>query len=1089
MHIPCQRPFALLVLVAILSTLNLSSGFAQCNCDHLISQEVVYINGADNYSFQPGDTVCLQAGIKPELWIINVKGTAEAPITFINCGGQLVLQQPNQHSYVLKISDSEHIRFTGTGDPAFEYGVRIIGEGLPGSGSGVELTDIYNAIELDHLEVSNTEFAGIWAKELPFNCDLHRGNFTLNDLKIHHNKFYDIGTEAVYITRENAPYTSASMSCGDSLTIYPYGMKGTRIFNNHIERTGWDAMEVHGAFEDCEIYGNTIIDYGLAGDPGQQKGILMGDGTTGKCYNNVLKNGAGDGIVLNGWKTNTVFNNIIENTGRIGILCRQRSVPTDTGAYEILNNTIVNTGFDGVMINSSITRNFVLNNIIVNPSNLEFITLGPGVNATTAGNYLDMDINNVQFVDPENSDYNLLPFSPLINQGVDVSPYGLSFDLNNQSSPAGPAYDIGAYEFQDVPLPPLPPQVLGPPAFNAQSPNSVQPYDGLFRYGSNVGFYPGWTDEQLADIAAGNPDVGQLGLGAKSFRPSLPEHLVEQFGYKVRLHTFEHYQQLGMDDHTLFIGFPADSNGHRDPNSYCDDGAQSWLFDNMYESIWDNGQGGTPVNENNYFAHYVYKIVYLYKDYVKFWQVVNEPDFDGGGAGWFPPASEDSSFADVNWWDNDPDPCVLGNMKAPVEHYIRMLRITYEIVKALAPDDYVVLGGIAYGSFLDAILRNTDNPGPFNPEGIGAAGSVDPQLYPYTGGAYFDVVTFHLYPQFSSTVRYFTTTEFVYHRHSDAAVAAIDTMKAELEQVLLSRGYDDITYPKKHFSITEINIPRKAFPYEDPGSAGENYIGGDEVQRNFVIKAFVQAQISGLLQLYLYNLADDATFEEATTGFELMGTYKPLGTPYQAEINSSGIAFRTVATELFGYRYSPLQTAAMQLPQGVKGAAFQGGDGSFKYVLWAETQFDESEFAQAVYAFPPSFGYNTYGLRYKAWDYGFNPWTGLMQADSVLLGGAPIFLEPHDGSFFPIELLKFEASPQGSQVALRWSTAWERDNDYFTVERSPDGQHFSALFDLSSQGDSQTPQYYEAVDPAPLQGSSYYRLKQTDLNGAFTYSS
>lgn len=1086
MHILCPKPWYIFTLLGFILTLNPHNAYSQCNCDHTINPNTVYINGNDpDFQFAPGDIVCLQGGNKAELWILNVHGTPEKPIIFRNCSGQLTIQQPNTHSYVLKISDSDHLRITGTGNPSHEYGIKIVGEGVVGSGSGIVLEGVYTNIELDHIEISNNEFAGIWAKEMDFSCEFNRDNFTLENLRIHDNYFHDIGAEAIYIIRERAPFSSTWLNC-DTITVRPYGMKGTRIFNNIIERTGWDAMEVHAAYEDCEIYGNIISNYGLAGDPGQQKGIFLGDGTSGKCYNNILSNGAGDGIVAAGWSDNLIFNNIIDQTGRRGIYCHDRH-ETNPGTYAILNNTIINTGFDGIELNSKFTENFIFNNIIINPSNIEFITLGSEVSANIEGNYLDMNIENVRFEDISSSNYQLADDSPLINQGVDVSAYGVDFDLTNEG-PSGISRDIGAYEFRGIPATPVSPIHPMPPSYNAQSSGSIIPYSGLFRYGSNAGFYPGWTDEQLADIAAGNSSLGIDGFGARTFRPSLPEHLVEKFGYKVRINTFEHYQSLGMDDHTLFIGFPADSNGHRDPNTYCDAGGQSWLFDNLYAPIWDNGEGGTPVNEDNYYAHYVWKLVYLYKDYVKFWQIINEPDFDGGGSGWFPPASEDPTFADVNWWDQDPDPCVLGNMRAPVQHYIRMLRISYEVIKSLAPEDYVVLGGIAYESFLDAILRNTDNPGAYNPEGIGEAGSVDESLYPHRGGAYFDVVTYHLYPQFANTVRYFTTTNFVYQRHSDAAVDAISKMKDDLQKVLHTRGFDGITYPEKHFSITEINIPRKSFPYTDPGSAGENFIGGDEVQRNFIIKAFVQAQINDLKQMYIYNLADDATFEEAANGFDLMGMYKKLAGPYSQEMNSSGVAFKTISSQLFGYRYDPTRTSALNLPDSIGGGAFINDAGIYKYVLWARTKYDQSEFTEAVFSFPDSFDYDEYGLIAYPWDHTINPNASIISQDNIILGGAPQFFEKSNGSTLPIELLKFEANVIQERVQLLWTTAWERSNNFFLVENSTNGYDFKAIGQIYSKGDSEQIQHYETYDHSPKLGHNYYRLKQIDLNGQFSYS-
>ena len=153
----------------------------------------------------------------------------------------------------------------------------------------------------------------------------------------------------------------------------------------------------------------------------------------------------------------------------------------------------------------------------------------------------------------------------------------------------------------------------------------VPPYYGEFGYGVNLDYYPNWegTDTLLANIAAGNPASGVVGAGVKSLRVALPEWFMNFFGQDIRTADFAHYHKIGMRDHTVFIGDPQES--HKDTTMYCDT-IQSQLFANMYEPIWDNGENGTPVNEGNDFALYVYKTVSLYKDYVKIWEIWNEPD-------------------------------------------------------------------------------------------------------------------------------------------------------------------------------------------------------------------------------------------------------------------------------------------------------------------------------------------------------------------------------------------------------------------------------------------------------------------------------
>lgn len=89
----------------------------------------------------------------------------------------------------------------------------------------------------------------------------------------------------------------------------------------------------------------------------------------------------------------------------------------------------------------------------------------------------------------------------------------------------------------------------------------------------------------------------------------------------------------------------------------------------------------------------------------------------------------------------------------------------------------------------------------------------------------------------------------------------------------------------------------------------------------------------------------------------------------------------------------------------------------------------------------------------------------------------------------PIELLSFSANyNSGNVVDLKWSTATETNNDYFTIERSKDGVFFTELNVIDGAGNSTTTLNYSSVDGSPLSNISYYRLKQTDFNGNYSYS-
>lgn len=88
----------------------------------------------------------------------------------------------------------------------------------------------------------------------------------------------------------------------------------------------------------------------------------------------------------------------------------------------------------------------------------------------------------------------------------------------------------------------------------------------------------------------------------------------------------------------------------------------------------------------------------------------------------------------------------------------------------------------------------------------------------------------------------------------------------------------------------------------------------------------------------------------------------------------------------------------------------------------------------------------------------------------------------------PIELLSLSANNMGKTVDLNWATASELNNDYFTIERSVDAVNFQQIKNVDGAGNSTQTLLYSAVDNDPLSGISYYRLKQTDFDGKYSYS-
>lgn len=486
-----------------------------------------------------------------------------------------------------------------------------------------------------------------------------------------------------------------------------------------------------------------------------------------------------------------------------------------------------------------------------------------------------------------------------------------------------------------------------------------------FLPGTNLGYFPPWKDTELADIVAGNPEVGQEGVGVKTIRPLLPESFLEQWGYDIRIDAFEHYKKLKLKDNTMIIGFPSDE--HRDTTHYCPE-HRSEMFADMYTPIWDNGENGTPVNDDNPLALYLWRMVHLYGDDIKFWEIWNEPGFDFTFlTGFLDPGQEGS------WWDNDPDPCDY-KLRAPVYHYIRTLRISYEVIKTIQPEAHITLASVGFPSFMDVILRNTDNP-------IDGSPTAE---YPLGGGAYFDVVTIHAYPHFDGSVREWdeATQSFIYERHTDKAADGIARTKGLYQGVLASHGYDGNTFPKKKWIITEIAVPRKPF--------GE-FFGSDELQINYMIKSYIACEKNEIEAMHIYDMSESHFLDEAVSEFQVMGLFQRLFgvLPYQQIKNQQSYAYKTVSDLLYGSTYDPIKEGEMNLPDGTRGAAFLDKNGHYTYVLWAETTLDNSEFAEGSFSFPDNF--NITQLEKRVWDFSVTQSVEMVDGNNISLNGRPVF--------------------------------------------------------------------------------------------------
>lgn len=91
------------------------------------------------------------------------------------------------------------------------------------------------------------------------------------------------------------------------------------------------------------------------------------------------------------------------------------------------------------------------------------------------------------------------------------------------------------------------------------------------------------------------------------------------------------------------------------------------------------------------------------------------------------------------------------------------------------------------------------------------------------------------------------------------------------------------------------------------------------------------------------------------------------------------------------------------------------------------------------------------------------------------------------GTLLPIELNYFEAISMERSILFSWQTLSENNNDYFTIEGSTDGFSWHTIHEENGVGTTQEVQNYVIELPNSNQ-FTYFRLKQTDIDGKSTYS-
>ncbi|HEX6914082.1 MAG TPA: T9SS type A sorting domain-containing protein [Chitinophagaceae bacterium] len=120
--------------------------------------------------------------------------------------------------------------------------------------------------------------------------------------------------------------------------------------------------------------------------------------------------------------------------------------------------------------------------------------------------------------------------------------------------------------------------------------------------------------------------------------------------------------------------------------------------------------------------------------------------------------------------------------------------------------------------------------------------------------------------------------------------------------------------------------------------------------------------------------------------------------------------------------------------------------------------------------------------------------SSVKRAGPFVFSGSPtppsdFYMQVFGNFTFPVSFLEIKASDGGNgTVNLTWATATEQHNKGFAIERSTDAVNYTRIGWVEGAGNSVEKQTYVFTDKMPVSGMNYYRIRQEDMDGKYSYS-
>ncbi len=220
-----------------------------------------------------------------------------------------------------------YVKFDGTllRSKGYPYGWIVDNSNLP-TASVTRIGMVVNwahHIEISGVSINHAELGMMYKINAKPYSQGQFDKFLLRGVKIHDNYIRRTNAEGMYIGHTGI----SGVEVGNSTTYGPPPrMDSVEIYNNIVDSTKLDGIQLSNSLKGCKIYNNLVRRYGVANQSSHKSGILSGGNIEAvRIYNNMVVNGTGSSILVFGFGNSQVFHNVSDSV--------RSGLNTEYGAY------------------------------------------------------------------------------------------------------------------------------------------------------------------------------------------------------------------------------------------------------------------------------------------------------------------------------------------------------------------------------------------------------------------------------------------------------------------------------------------------------------------------------------------------------------------------------------------------------------------------------------------------------------------------------------------------------------------------------------------------------------------------------------